>query len=227
MKEKIIVFIAGDSTAASKLPEKRPETGWGEMIPKFFSDEVEFENHAVNGRSSKSFIDEGRLEKILDAIGEGDFLFIQFGHNDEKEDIERRTEPFTTYKEYLSAYIDGARKKNANPVLLTSVQRRAFNEDGRINDTHGDYLVAMRELAQDKGVPLIDIAKKSKMLFEKLGQEKTKDIFLWCEPGECENYPEGVKDNTHFSDKGAKVVAELVYEGIIEEDIKFLSQLAK
>lgn len=227
MKEKIKVFIAGDSTAASKLPEKRPETGWGEMIPQFFSEKVEFENHAVNGRSSKSFIDEDRLEKILDAIDEGDFLFIQFGHNDEKEDVERRTEPFTTYKRYLSEYIDGARNKNANPVLLTSVMRRSFTEKGDINDTHGDYLTAMRELAQEKDVPLIDIARESKKLFEELGPEKTKDIFLWCEPGECENYPEGIKDNTHFSNSGAKVVAELVYKGIISMDVKPLSELVE
>lgn len=227
MKGKIKVFIAGDSTAAKKLPEKRPETGWGEMIPMFFSGEVEFENHAVNGRSSKSFIDEGRLEKISEGIGKGDFLFIQFGHNDEKQDVERRTEPFTTYKSYLLRYIEVATKKNANPVLLTSVQRRSFSEDGRINDTHGEYLVAMRELAAERNIPLIDVAEKSKILFEKLGIEKTKEIFLWCEPGESENYPDGVMDNTHFKDYGAKVIAQLVFEGIIENDIKPLLEYTR
>lgn len=223
--KKLKVFIAGDSTAATKLPSKRPETGWGERIYEFFTEDVEFHNHAVNGRSSKSFINEGRLQNMLDSIGDGDFLFIQFGHNDEKEDIERHTDPFSTYKQYLMRYIEEARKKKANPVLLTSVHRRSFSEDGKLKDTHGDYLKAMRELSIEQNVPLIDIAKKSKILFEKLGPEKTKEIFLWCEPGESENYPEGVHDNTHFSGHGAKAVAELVFEGIIEKDIKPLSEL--
>jgi lysophospholipase L1-like esterase len=225
MTERIKVFIAGDSTAAAKLPEKRPETGWGEKLPIYFSEEIEFLNHAVNGRSSKSFIEEGRLKVILDSIGEGDFLFIQFGHNDEKEDAERHTDPFTTYKAHLFKYIEGARKAGAIPVLLTSVHRRAFIEDGSLDDTHGDYLKAMRELAVEHNVQLIDIAEKSKVLFEKLGTEKTKEIFLWTEPGQSENYPEGVKDNTHFSDYGAGEIAKLVLEGILEKDIKPLSRL--
>lgn len=224
--KKLKVFIAGDSTAAAKLPSKRPETGWGERIPEFFTEDVEFHNHGVNGRSSKSFIDEGRLQNILDSIGEGDFLFIQFGHNDEKEDGERHTEPYTTYKKYLMRYIEAAREKNAKPVLLTSVQRRSFNEEGKLKDTHGDYLTAVRELSIEKAVTLIDIAEKSKELFEKLGPEKTKEIFLWCEVGESENYPEGVKDNTHFSGYGAKIVAEMVFQGILESGLKPLSDLA-
>jgi lysophospholipase L1-like esterase len=227
LDKKIKVFIAGDSTAATKLPEKKPETGWGEMIPGYFTEAVEFHNFAVNGRSSKSFIAEGHLQKIEDLIGEGDFLFIEFGHNDEKTDEERHTDPFTTYKEYLTKYIEVARNSAAQPVLLTSIQRRSFDENGIIQDTHGDYLVAMRELAKELNVPLIDMSEKSKPFFEELGPEKTKEIFLWVKPGETPNYPEGVEDNTHFSEKGAKEMARFVVEGILEEQIKPLVNFIK
>jgi lysophospholipase L1-like esterase len=227
LNKKIKVFIAGDSTAATKLPEKRPETGWGQMIPEFFPENVEFLNFAVNGRSSKSFIDEGHLQKILDLIGSGDFLFIQFGHNDAKTEMERHTDPFTTYKSYLTKYIEGARTAGAHPVLLTPIHRRFFDENGKIQDTHGNYLIAMRELASELNVPLIDMSKKSTLFFEKLGPEKTKKIFLWLQPGESVNYPEGIQDNTHFSELGAKEIARLVVEGIIEKQLKPLCEFVK
>ena len=225
MKKKIRVFIAGDSTAATKLIEKKPETGWGEMIPEFFSADVEFVNLALNGRSSKSFIDEGHLQKIIDSISSGDFLFIQFGHNDEKTDTKLNTDAFASYKEHLKKYIEVARNANATPVLLTSVQRRAFDESGKIEDTHGDYPVAMRELAAELNVTLIDMSEKSKIYYEKLGIEKTKEILLWLKPCESLNYPEGVQDNTHFCEKGARKIANLVFEGIMENNITPLCQL--
>jgi lysophospholipase L1-like esterase len=227
LDKKIKIFIAGDSTAATKLPEKKPETGWGEMFPAFFKEEVEVVNCAVNGRSTKSFIAEGRLEKIEKVISSGDFLFIEFGHNDEKEDEERHTDPFTTYKENLTKYIEAARKADAHPVLLTSIQRRSFDENGKIKDTHGDYLIAMRELSKELNVPLIDMSQKSIPFFEELGPEKTKEIFLWVKAGENPNYPEGVQDNTHFCENGAKAMANFVVEGIIEEKLEPLCCLLK
>lgn len=227
MEKKIKVFIAGDSTAATKMLEKKPETGWGEMIPEFFSADVDFVNIALNGRSSKSFIDEGHLQKIIDAISSGDFLFIQFGHNDEKPNTELHTDAFTSYKAYLKKYIEAARKANATPVLLTSIQRLAFDENEKIKDTHGDYPAAMRELAAELNVTLIDMSQKSRIYYEKLGIEKTKKIFLWLNPDEFLNYPEGVQDNTHFCTRGAKEIAALVFEGIMEKNIIPLCQLAK
>lgn len=219
MGKKIKVFIAGDSTAATKLLEKKPETGWGEVIPEFFSANVDFINLALNGRSSKSFIEEGYLQKIIDSISSGDFLFIQFGHNDEKFNTELHTDAFMSYKSYLKKYIETARKANATPVLLTSIQRRTFDENGKIKDTHGDYPAAMRELSTELNVTLIDMSEKSRIYYEKLGIEKTKEIFLWLNPGESLNYPKGVQDNTHFCKKGAKKIATLVFEGIIEKNI--------
>lgn len=227
MEKKIKVFIAGDSTAATKTADKKPETGWGERIAELFSNNVEFVNFALNGRSSKSFIAEGHLHRIADLISSGDFLFIQFGHNDEKPDLELYTDAFTTYKSYLKKYIEVAKNANATPVLLTSIQRRNFNDDGTIQDTHGDYPIAMRELAMESNVTLIDMGEKSRILFNTLGPEKTKEIFLWVAPNESTNYPEGVQDNTHFSENGAKVIASLVVEGIIENKIYPLNELIK
>lgn len=227
MNKSINIFIAGDSTAATKQEDKRPETGWGEMLPEFFNEGVEFSNIAANGRSTKSFIDEGRLQKILDSIGVGDFLLIQFAHNDEKPKLDRHTDPFTTYKENLTKYINGAREHGATPVLLTPVCRRSFEDDGKIKNTHGDYPTAMEELAKELNVPLLDIGQKSKVLFEKLGTEGTKKIFLWVKKGESPNYPEGVEDNTHFCTNGAKEIAKLIAEELVKKEIKPLCNLIK
>lgn len=223
---QISIFIAGDSTASNKNANVYPETGWGQIIEQLFNKDVCVKNYAINGRSSKSFIEEGVLDKIADEIRENDYLLIQFGHNDKKyNDPMRYTDPKTTYKEYLTRYIDCARHAKAFPILLTPVNRRDFDDAGRIINTHGDYPEAMRELSVDKDVPLLDITKASKDLFEKLGIEKTKEIFLWLEPGENKNYPDGVKDNTHFSEIGAKRIAELIVEEI--KNTASLKDLAK
>lgn len=227
MERRIKIFIAGDSTAAAKMPDKKPETGWGEALPEFFTDQVEFDNAAVNGRSSKSFIHEGRLQKIAESIQEGDYLFVQFGHNDEKPNEDLYTEPFTTYKAHLTQYIEVAENAGARPVLLTSIHRRNFDERGVIQDTHGEYLTAVRELAAELKVPLIDMSEKSKRLFEQAGVEKTKELFLWVKPGVNPNYPDGVEDNTHFSEEGAKQIARLVVEGIRELQLQPLAGLIK
>jgi len=213
-QKTITIFIAGDSTAANKTPEVFPEGSWGEVIGQFFNEKVKISNHAANGRSSKSFVEEGRLQAILDEINEGDYLFIQFGHNDEKQnDPTRYTDPQTTYKEYLKMYIDGARGKGAFPVLLTPVNRRFF-ENGKIINTHKEYCKAMKELAEEMSVPLIDVCEKSRVLFEQLGEEETKEIFLWVEPGKYPAYPKGKQDNTHFKKEGAVEIAKLIVDGI-------------
>ncbi|MFS0636216.1 rhamnogalacturonan acetylesterase [Mesobacillus foraminis] len=206
----IRIFIAGDSTAATYSEEAAPMAGWGQFLGSFFSD-VYVINKAMCGRSSNSFIEEGRLEEILHAILPGDFLFIQFGHNDQKD---FGTKPFTTYPFYLEQYINGAREKGAFPVLLTSVQRRSFDEGGRIVNTLGDYPASMTDLAGKLDVPLIDLWSETKVLYESFGPESSKQLFVWLNPGEHPNYPDGVQDNTHFSQFGAKKVAMLVQRHI-------------
>ncbi|MEU4613832.1 rhamnogalacturonan acetylesterase [Streptomyces umbrinus] len=196
------LYIAGDSTAAQKYADAAPETGWGMALPFFLRERLAVANHAVNGRSSKSFIDEGRLDVILAAIRPGDLLLIQFGHNDSKvADPTRYTEPWTTYQDYLRQYVDGARARGARPVLATSVERRKFDADGNAVGTHGEYPAAVRALSEEEGVALLDIQALSIALWQRLGVEETKKYFNWTATEQ---------DNTHFNPPGAIAVARMV-----------------
>ena len=201
------LFIAGDSTAAQKYADAAPETGWGMALPFFLHAPLKVSNHAVNGRSSKSFVDEGRLDAILAAIRPGDLLLIQFGHNDAKsDDPTRYTEPWTTYQDTLRLYIAGARARGARPVLATSVERRRFDANGTARPSHGEYPAAMRVLAQAEGVALLDIQALSIALWQELGVEETKKYFNWTETEQ---------DNTHFNPPGAIAVARLAVRELL------------
>jgi lysophospholipase L1-like esterase len=196
------LYIAGDSTAAQKYADAAPETGWGMALPFFLRKNLVVANHAVNGRSSKSFVDEGRLDAILGSIRPGDVLVVQFAHNDEKsEDPTRYTEPWTTYQEYLRQYVEGARAQGARPVLATAVERRRFDADGNAVPTHGEYPAATRALAGRERVPLLDVEALSLALWQELGVEETKVYFNWTATEQ---------DNTHFNPPGAIAVARLV-----------------
>lgn len=207
------LFLAGDSTVTDQPEDGYPYAGWGQLLPALFKHDVCVDNHAQSGCSSRSFIEEGRLEAILQLAKPGDFLMIQFGHNDEKPDP-RGTDAFTTYKQHLLHYIEAAREKRVHPVLVTPVHRRYFNPDGTLSDTHGDYIQAMQELASETDTPLIDLAARSKELFEAAGPEGSKDLFMWVYPGEYMNFPAGVQDNTHFQEQGGEAVARLIADGI-------------
>ncbi|MET9443287.1 rhamnogalacturonan acetylesterase [Streptomyces sp. NPDC006610] len=196
------LYIAGDSTAAQKYADAAPETGWGMALPFFLHKDRPVANHAVNGRSSKSFVDEGRLDVVLGQLRPGDFLLIQFGHNDQKtSDPARGTEPWTTYQDHLRLYVDGARARGARPVLATPVERRRFDAAGNAVTSHGDYPAAMRALAEEEGVALLDIQALSLELWQGLGVEGTKTHFNWTVTEQ---------DNTHFNPPGAIEVARLV-----------------
>lgn len=225
VKNTISVFLAGDSTVATNYEDTFPQTGWGQMLCKFINGPVIIKNHGVNGRSTKSFIDQGRLSTILEEITTGDFLFIQFGHNDEKDDPERHTDPDTSYKENLKLFINAAIGRGVTPVLLSSVTRRTFGCDEKIINTHIGYSKAVSELAKELNIAYIDLFMKSKILLEELGDEKSKELFLWLKPGEYENFKIGITDNTHFTQKGAYEIAKLVIEGIKEENIVPLSNM--
>ncbi|MGI5374470.1 rhamnogalacturonan acetylesterase [Streptomyces sp. CA-251387] len=201
------LYIAGDSTAAQKYADAAPETGWGMALPFFLHKDRPVSNHAVNGRSSKSFVDEGRLDVMLQTIRPGDILLVQFAHNDEKvADPTRYTEPWTTYQDYLRLYIDGARARGARPVLATSVERRKFDGSGNAVPTHGDYPAAMRALAREERVTLLDIQALSLALWQRLGVEETKKYFDWTATEQ---------DNTHFNPPGAIAVARLVAQELL------------
>ena len=227
-KPVVTVFIAGDSTAAPKLLEKRPETGWGEMLGQHFKDgKVRIENRAMNGRSTKTFIGEGRWQAIVDDMKKGDHVFIQFGHNDESKDKGERYTPPDDYRKNLIRFVSDVRSKGGFPVLLTPVMRRRFDKDGKFQDTHGEYPDIVRAVAREQEVPLIDMHRKSEALILKYGPEGSRQLFLQLKPGENPNYPKGIEDNTHFSPFGAEEMAKLAVAAIRQSKIglrKFLKK---
>lgn len=218
----IHIFLAGDSTVANCPVHEYPMSGWGQVLPKFFNNKVKIINEAKGGASSNTFIEEGRLNKILEKIKVDDYLFIQFGHNDQKS---YGTDARTTYKDCLLQFINGANEKGTHPVLITSVQRRSFNNEGKIVNTLGEYPETMRSLAREKDIPLIDLWQKSKTLYESFSVEKSKRLFMWAKPNELTNYPNGIEDNTHFSEFGATEIAKLVIEGIKELQIPLMNYI--
>ncbi|MEW2176377.1 rhamnogalacturonan acetylesterase [Streptomyces sp. NPDC005406] len=214
------LHIAGDSTAAQKYADAAPETGWGMALPFFLGRPLAVANHAMNGRSSKSFIDEGRLAALLEEVREGDLLLIQFGHNDEKtEDPARGTDPYTTYQDHLRQYVRGARARRVRPVLLTPVERRRFAADGTAKPSHGEYPAAMRALAAEERVPLLDLQALTLARWQELGPDGTLEYFNWLEPGQSPNYPDGRQDNTHFRPRGAVEAARLVARALVAEKV--------
>ena len=222
----VTIFLAGDSTMAAKQPDKRPETGWGEMLQKHFDErKVQIENHAQNGRSTKSFIAEGRWQALVDKVQKDDVVFVQFGHNDESKDKGERYTPPDDYKKNLVRFVDEVRAKGGVPVLLTPVMRRRFDKDGKFYDTHGQYPDLVRAVAREHEVPMIDMHKLSEGVIVKFGVEGSKKLFLQLQAGENPNYPQGVEDNTHFSPLGAEEIANLAVAGIRNNNLKIKKYL--
>ncbi|MFC1569540.1 rhamnogalacturonan acetylesterase [bacterium] len=220
------IFLIGDSTMADKPIEGNPERGWGQLLPEFFHSSVKINNHAVNGRSTKSFIDEGRWDVVLDSLKPGDYVMIQFGHNDQKDyDSTRYAAPYGAYQSNLIRFVNESKAKKSNPILITPVMRRRFDENGQFYDTHGDYPDVVRELAESLQIPLIDLHQSSKQFIEQLGEENSKKIFLWVKPGEYPRFPEGKEDNTHFSEYGARQIAQLVVKEILKTDLNLKNYL--
>jgi len=205
------VYLAGDSTMADKpLFPANPERGWGQLLPMYFQDTVRVENHAVNGRSSKSFIDENRWAAVTNRLKAGDYVIIQFGHNDEKQnDPKRYTEPFGNFKTNLARFVSEARAHGATPILATPVARRKFNADGKLVDTHGDYVTATRQVAQEQQAPLLDLNRLSSDLLTQLGPDSSKRLYDWIPAGEFERDPKGLSDDTHFNAYGATRMCDL------------------
>ena len=211
--EHFTVWTIGDSTMANKKAEVAPETGWCQVFHEFVTGNVDVRNRAVNGRSTKSFINEGRWISILDSLKAGDYVFIQFGHNDEKfQDSTRFTDPFTSYKENLERFVREARGKGVIPILFTSIVRRKF-ENGLLKDTHGDYPAATRLVVAEMNVPLIDLQLLTAGAVTALGDEPSKQIYLWTQPNA--KFPEGRKDDTHLSGEGAHLVAKLAVQQLM------------
>ncbi len=211
---------------ANKPLADNPERGWGQFFPKYMIDEIEVQNHAVNGRSTKSFIDEHRWDTVMSRLKAGDYVMIQFGHNDQKaEDSNRSAPAHTLYEQNLIRFVNDVRSKGANPVLITPVMRRKFDATGKFIDQHGEYPVVVKEVAARMNVPLIDLHKSSEALIVKEGVEGSRRFFLTIPPGHFKNYRGKAEDNTHFSEYGAASVASLVCQGIKEQNLPLAEYL--
>lgn len=211
------LFMAGDSTmAAQPLIPATPARGWGQMLQPYFEDDLRVENFASSGQSTKSFREKGRWQQIVDRLQPGDFVVIEFGHNDGKPDEGRHTEPFGTFQQNLEQFVKEARERKAMPILATSIVRNVFNADGKtLRDTHGDYVVATRKVAEEQKVPLLDLNRKTGALLEQLGPERARQLFNNVEPGDFPKYPEGFRDGTHLNTYGACRVSDLAVEEIL------------
>ena len=194
----------------SKNPKYIPKQVGVPLFVYFWDSTVSVVNRAKNGRSTKTFISEGLWKSVIDEAKEGDYIFIQFGHNDEaKEKGERYATP-DTFRMNLKSFIAEAREKKAIPVLFTPVSRRKFDKEGKALETHAEYALYVKEVAQQQNALFIDLDTKSRELYQQFGTEHSKLLFLQLKPGEHPNYPDGREDNTHFSELGARLIAQLV-----------------
>lgn len=211
MAQQPTIYMIGDSTMANKKnPETNPEHGWGQVLPNFFNKNIKIDNRAVNGRSTKSFITEKRWDSIYNTLKIGDYVFIQFGHNDQKiNDPKRYTNPHTAYRNNLIRFVLETREKGAIPILFSSIARRNFNDEGTLVDTHGEYPLEVRLVANDFKVPFIDLQYQTELLEDAYGVEDSKKLHLHFEPGENTYYKEGKHDDTHLSKLGAIEIAKL------------------
>ena len=226
-QDEITVFMIGDSTMANKRdPGNNPERGWGMLFHKVFNDKVTISNHAVNGRSSKSFMDEGRWDSVLNMIKPGDYVIIQFGHNDQKfKAPSRYTNPYSSYYHNLEKYVTDTRDKLASPIICSSIVRRNFNEQGTLVDTHGAYPFIARMVAKDLDVPFLDLQYKTEMWIAAEGPDESKKYFMNLEPGKYELFPDGRTDNTHLVEKGAYTVSVFAAEELVAKNVPLASYL--
>lgn len=209
------IFIAGDSTAANYGPDRYPQMGWGMVLACNLDGSVAVENRAMGGRSTKSFIAEGRFDAVAKDIAAGDTLLIQFGHNDANQAKEERYTPLPDFRVNLLRFISMAREKGAQAVLLTPVARRSFKEDGSINDSFPTYAEVTRAVARETATPLIDLGYDSRVYVHGLGAESAKAYFLHYSKEQAQaagytRWPDGIADDTHFSEIGARAMASLV-----------------
>ena len=242
-QKKTTIFIIGDSTAAKKdISNGKKERGWGMALQCFFDPQyIQVDNHAVNGRSSLSFINEGRWDKVLQKMQPGDYVIIQFGHNDEKPKADRHTDPGSTFDYNLAKYVRETREHGGIPVLMNCVVRRNFfvnapqNDDDEklrtttfkdgvkmvegdsLIDTHGLYRVAPRDVARRMNCLFVDANQITHDLEQGLGTEASKKLHMWYLPGEEPTVPNGRQDNTHYNIYGAHVVARLLADALCQE----------
>ncbi|BDZ41384.1 hypothetical protein GCM10025865_06830 [Paraoerskovia sediminicola] len=212
------LWITGDSTVQTYTADYAPQAGWGQMLERFVGDDVTVENKSIGGRSSKNFISQGRLDEVLLAVRPGDYLFAQFGHNDNSYGVDDRWAAPDDYYEYLRTFVDGARQRGATPILVTPVSRRSYAADGTANVSFPDYVRAATDLAQETGTALVDLSASSRAYLNEIGPEEAKSVFLHVPAGVYPGRPNGTQDDTHFQEYGAIQMARLVATDVASLD---------
>ena len=212
-KKKVTIWMCGDSTMSIKEKKAYPETGWGMPFVYFWDSTTVIENLAKNGRGTSSFRNEGLWQTVLDKASEADYVFIQFGHNDEVPTKKTYTTE-VEFKNNLKQYVIEAKGRKAIPILLTPMARRKFDVNGKIEGTHDVYSQIVRDVAKEEKVILFDMDKITQQLYQQFGVENSKLLFMHVRPGEHPNYPDGKEDNTHFNELGARLIAQLVLREI-------------
>lgn len=226
VQDKLTIWLIGDSTISIKDKKAYPETGWGMPFVNFFDSTVVVENRAKNGRSTRTFLEEGLWKPVTENLKAGDYVLIQFGHNDEVTTKASYTNELE-FAANLKRYIRESRAKKAIPVLLTPVARRSFDENGKVLETHLVYAELVRKVAREEKTPLIDLDKDSQLLLQQFGVVGSKYLFNHLAPLEHPNYPDGKEDNTHFNEYGARKMAELVLEGIRLQHLELENRIIK
>jgi len=228
-EKHIKVYLIGDSTMCNYETSRTPLAGWGMPFRFFFDSTVTIDNRAKGGRSTRTFISENRWQSIADSLQEGDYVLIQFGHNDEaKEPIYKdRYTPVADYKINLIKFITETRLKKAIPVLVTPVTRMRFDKEGNIEETHKEYSAAVWETGNQYQTSVIDLDKKSRELLQQLGPVYSKMLFMQLDTLEHPNYPNGQNDNTHFNEYGARRIAELVLAEIRSLKLELAEHIIK
>ena len=216
------IFLCGDSTVVDQ--DNEPWASWGQMIPRFFTDQVAFANYAESGERTDTFIDAGRLKKLLTQMKPGDWIFIEFGHNDQKLKGPGKG-AFYSFMSTLKVFIDEAKAKGANPVLVTPTCRRSFDTEGHIVNTHEDYPEAMRFLANRENIPLIELNEMTRTLYEALGVEPSKKAFVHYPAGTYPGQKGDLADNTHFNTYGAYQIAKCIIEGMKQNNLPLVKYL--
>lgn len=215
-KKKINVWMIGDSTMCIQPRDRSPVTGWGTPFEDFFDSTVTVMNKARGGRSSRTFISEGRWQNVYDSLEVGDYVLMQFGHNDEAKEPQYRDRytPVPDYKTNLVKFITEAKSKKANPVLITPVTRMVFDSLGNTKETHKEYSEAVWEIGRKYNIPVLDLDTRSRELLQEFGPKWSKVLFMQLDSLENPHYPAGRHDNTHFNEYGARRMAELVLREI-------------
>jgi lysophospholipase L1-like esterase len=225
-KKKVTIYLAGDSTMQTYRENETPMRGWGQYLEKFFDEDVRVVNKAIGGRSTRTFLEEERWQEIVDELQKGDWVLIQFGHNDQSKNPKRHTPP-EDYRKNLIRFVKEARAKKARPVLLTSITMRLFDEEGKVKNGLGVYPEITRQVAEQMNVPLIDLNQKTSQYVESLGDKASREAYMWLKAGEHPKYSDGLQDNTHLRELGATKVAALAAEGIRELKLKPLVKYLK